>query len=154
MELLDIQLRVPGYATLDEPTRVELRNLDLFQPLPLHRAAQVWGGPIPSEVCFSAQVQDSAVFVTEGWAVAIRGPRLIDCVVSMCAIANMLGQELGTQLGIDLPEQRKGSGNVLYRALDRQRAMQRARAVGLWVLTLAAGGLVGALLQWTLTGGL
>ena len=94
MELLDLQLRVPGYPTLDEPTRMELRNLDLFQALPLHRAAQVWGGPIPSEVCFSAQVQDSAVFVTEGWAVAIRGPRLIDCVVSgMCAIANMLGQE-------------------------------------------------------------
>ena len=154
MELLDVQLRVPGYLTLDEPTRAALRNLDLFQTLPLRRAEQVWGGPVPSGVCFSAQVHDSAVFITEGWAFAIRGPNLIDCVVSMCAIANILGQELGCPIGIDLPEQRKGSGNVLYRALDRQRAMRRARAVGLWILTLAAGGLVGALLQWILTGGL
>lgn len=154
MELLDIQLWVPGYPTLDEPTRAVLRNLDLFQTLPLHRAEQVWGGPIPSGVCFSAQVQDSAVFVTEGWAVTIRGPNLIDCVVSMCAIANLLGQELACPIGIDLSEQHKGSGNVLFRALDRQRAMRRARSVGFWILTLAAGGLVGALLQWILTGGL
>ena len=126
----------------------------MFRPLPLRRAEQAWGGPIPGNVRFIAQVQETAVFITEGWEAGIRGRRFVDCTGAMCAIMDGLGQEFQVPIGIELVEPTDSFGNPLYRQLDRKQVMQRTLSIALWVLTLVAGGLLGALIQRVLRGGL
>jgi hypothetical protein len=152
MEVLIVQLTVDRHPVLDQSARLVLRNSEAFSALPIHRIQQVWRGPLPVQGCFVAQVQDSAVFISEDWIASIHGRNLLVCLSAMCAIVNALGQEFETQVEIRLPYYPGAPGNELYRQLDREQAMRRFRAVGLWILTLVAGGIVGALLQWLLGG--
>ena len=154
MEVLDLQLRVPGCPTLDQPTRTILRNFELFQTLPMSRAVQVWRGTIPAGVCLSAQVLDSAVFFTESWELSIHAPRIRDCISAMCAIVNLLGKEFQVPIEIGLTEPSDTLSNALFRQLDRKEIVRRALAVAFWALTLTAGGLLGVLVRWILQGGL
>ena len=154
MEVLEVQLRVPGHPMLEQPVRAALRNSEVFKTLPLHRISQVWRDPLPVQGCFIAQVHDSAVFISEDWTASIHGRRLIDCVSAMCAIVNELGREFGTQVEIWLPYYPGAPDNELYRQLDREQTIRRVKALGLWVLTLVAGGIAGALVQGLLQGGL
>ena len=153
MDVLDLQLRIPGYPALDQPTRTALRNLEVFQTLPMNRAVQVWRGQIPTEVCLSAQVLDAAVFFTEAWEISIHGRRLRDCVGSMCAIVSALGKEFQVPIEMGMTEPSDTFGNTLFRQLDRKEIMRRGVAVAFWALTLIAGGLLGALVQRLLQGG-
>ena len=97
-----------------------------------------------------AQVQSSAVFISDDWSVSFHGRRLTDCIEGMCAVITALGQELATPVEISMMESSSNRSNALYRYLDRERALRRAFSVGLWLLTLAAGGAAGSLLQWAI----
>jgi hypothetical protein len=145
-------LTVHGIPILDQLGRTELRNSEVFGSLPIHRIHQVWRGPVPMQGCFVAQVQNSAVFISEDWIASIHGRRLIDCVSAMCAIVNAIGQEFGAQVEIRLPYHSGAPGNELYRQLDREQVTRRFRAFGLWTFTLVASGLTGAFIQWLLGG--
>ena len=152
METLGVQLTMREYPELDQSARTKLRNSEVFQTLSISRSTQVWGGSIPAQFSFTAQVQGTAVFISDDWEVAIRGRRLIDCVGALCAIINVLGQEFIAPIEIalldtDLDARNKGS-DALYRQLGRERALRRATAIGLWLLTIVVGGLAGLLLQW------
>ena len=153
MEILSVQLTVHSFLVLDQSARMTLRNSEVFSTLPIHRNQQVWRGPVPIEGCFTGQVQNCAVFISEDWIASIHGRRLIDCVSAMCAIVNALGQEFGTPVEIRLPYYSGAPGNELYRQLDREQITRRFRAFGLWIFTLLAGGLAGAFIQWLLGGG-
>ena len=135
---------------LDQHTRVLLRNTDAFNPLPPERAEQAWGGPVPGQICFTAQAQESAIFISEDWVTTIRSRRLIDCVGRMCAMTNALRDEFGVPITVELPASHYGSGTGLYRQLGRERVFRRCRIVGLWLFTIAVSGLAGALIQWIL----
>ena len=148
MESLIVQFTMDGHPVLDQQTRVLLRNNEAFKPLPAERAEQAWGGPVPSQVCFSAQTQESAIFITEDWVATIRGRRLIDCVGGMCAVINALRQEFGTPIEVELSDSHFSGDNSLYRQLDRERAKRRYGAIGLWLFTIVVSGFVGALIQW------
>lgn len=126
----------------------------MFQTLPMSRAVQVWRGSIPAEVCLSAQVLDSAVFFTEAWEISIHGPRHRDCIASMCSIVNVLGKQFQVPVEIELTESSDTLSNALFRQLDQKEVVRRALSVVFWMLTLAAGGLLGVLIRWILQGGL
>jgi hypothetical protein len=102
MEDISIQLTVHGRRILDPSARATLSNEEVFKPLPLRRAEQVWRGPIPNQICFMAQVQESAVFITEDWEVSIYSRRLLDCAGAMGTIVNALVQVFGTPVEIML----------------------------------------------------
>ena len=154
MESLIVQFSMGGYPALDERTRVVLRNAEDFKPLPPKRAEQAWGSPVPGQICFIAQIQESAVFITEDWMTTISSRRLIDCVGGMCAVINALTKELGGPVTVELWDIRDSRGNSLYRQLDRERNTRRCLAIGLWFFALAASAFAGALIQWIFGGGL
>ena len=154
MESLIVQFSMGGHPALDERTRVVLRNGEDFKPLPPKRAEQAWGGPVSGQICFIAQIQESAVFITEDWMATIRSRRFIDCVGGMCAVINALTKELGGPVTVELWDVRYSGGNSLYGQLDRERNIRRCLAIGLWLLALAASGVAGALIQWIFGGGL
>ena len=153
MESLIVQFAMDGYPALDERTRIALRNVGVFQPLPPDRAEQAWGSPVPSQICFSAQTQEAAIFITEDWVTTIRGRRFIDCVGGMCAVINALRQELEVPITVVLSEVYDKGRSPLYRQLDRERVWRRYRTIGLWLFTAVVSGLAGALIQWIFWGG-
>ena len=153
MESLIVRFIMDGHPTLDEHTRVVLREVEIFKPLPPGRAEQAWGGPVSSQICFSAQTQESAIFITEDWVATIRSRRLIDCVGGMCAVINALRQELGGPIAVELSDVYDSGGNSLYRQLDRERAIRRYGAIGFWFFTIVVSGFAGALIQRIFWGG-
>ncbi len=157
MESLTVQFIMDKHPALDEHTRVVLRGVEVFKPLPPGRAEQAWGGPVSSQICFSAQTQESAIFITEDWEATIRSRRLIDCVGGMCAVINALIQELGGTITVVLLDVYDSGGNSLYRQLDRERAIRRYGAIGFWFFTALVsaviGGFAGALIQRIFWGG-
>ena len=153
METLVIQFTIVGYPALDENARVELRNSEIFKPLPPKQAEQAWGSPVPNQICFSVQAQESAIFITEDWVATIRSRRLIDCVGGMCALINALRQKLDGPIAVELSDIYDSGGNSLYRQLDRERVWRRYRTIGLWFFTVMVSGLAGALIQWIFWGG-
>lgn len=154
MESLIVQFSMGSHPALDERTRVVLREAADFKPLPPKRAEQAWGSPVPGQICFIAQIQESAVFISEDWMTTIRSRRLIDCVGGMCAVINALTKELGGPVTVELWDIRDSRGNSLYRQLDRERNTRRCLAIGLWFFALAASAFAGALIQWIFGGGL
>ena len=153
MESLVILLTLDGHPVLDQDARALLRNNEAFRLLQPDQAEQAWGGPVSSQIRFTVQTQESAIFITEDWVVTIRARRLIDCVGGMCAIINALSQEFGTPIVIELSDSHYSSGSSLQRQLDRERVMRRCRAIGLWLFTIVISGLAGALIQWMFWGG-
>ena len=157
MKGISIQLRVHGHPVLDQSTRAALRSEEAFKQLPLRRAEQVWGGPVPSQVCFLAVIRGAAIFVTEDWEVSIRSGRLLDCVGAIVTMVTALVQLLGKPVEIALLETDQQAhdnhSNTLYRLLNQERNIRRVGSLGFWVLTLVAGGLLGAAIQWLLLGG-
>ena len=150
MEVLELQFRVQGYPTLDQTTRQELLASSDLSALPHGRIRQIWGSSVPNQFGLSVQVQQSAVFLTEDWVASIHGPKLIDCVGTMCGMVSTLDEVLGASVTIELLTAHNDGGNTLYRQLDREKTVGRFRAAGFWVLTLGAGGLAGALAQWAI----
>ena len=153
MESLVVLITVDGHPVLDQNTRALLRNNEAFKALQPDRAEQAWGGTVPGQVCFIAQAQETAIFITEDWVTTIRGRRLLDCVGGMCTVINALRQEFGTPVVVELSDTRYSSGNPLYLQLDRERTRRRYRTFGLWLFTIVASGLAGALIQWLFWGG-
>jgi hypothetical protein len=137
-----------GHPVLDQNTRILLRSAEAFKLLPSERAEQAWGGTVPSQICFSAQVQESAIFIAEDWVATIRSRRLIDCVGAMCAVIDTLRQEFSEPIGVELSDTHDSGDTPLYRQLDRERSMRRYGSIGLLVFTIVASGFVGALIQW------
>ena len=154
MESLVVLLTVDDRPLLDENTRVLLRNNDAFKVLQPDRAEQAWGGTVPGHICFIVQAQETAIFITEDWVTTIRGRRLLDCVGGMCAVINVIRQEFGIPITVELSDSHYSRGNSLYAQLDQERVRRRYRAFGLWFFTIVVSGLAGALIQWVLGGGL
>ena len=150
MKVLELKLRLPGLPALTAEIRAALLERELFEPLPHTRAFQIRGTPMAGSNWLMAQVQSSAVFISDDWSVSFHGRRLTDCIEGMCTVITALGQELATPVEISMMESSSNRSNALYRYLDRERALRRALGVGLWLLTLAAGGVVGSLLQWAI----
>ena len=153
MGSLVILLTVHGHPVLDQDTRVLLRNNEAFRVLQPDQAEQAWGGTVSSQVRFTVQTQESAIFITEDWVATIRARRLIDCVGGMCAVINALRQEFGTPIVVELSDSHYSSGSSFHLQLDRERTMRRCRTFGIWLFTIVISGLAGALIQWIFGGG-
>ncbi len=152
METLVVQFTVPDRQGLDDADRVALLDAEGMSALPPNRAEQAWGGPVPSQASLIAMIQDSAVFVTKDWMVTIRGNKLIDCVAGMCAFLNVLSQQLGTPVGVELSNTHYRSLRPLYRQLDRERTIRQWRSIGIWVVTIVCGAMLGAAISWVIQG--
>ena len=150
MESLVVQLTVPNFPLLNEDAKVALMNTEGLNTLPPKPAEDAWGGTVPTQVCFIAQIQDSAVFFTEDWVVTIRSRKLIDCVEGMCGILNAFGQEFGTFIGVELSDTHDRRGRSLYDQLDRERTTRRFKEIGAWVISILASGAAGATISYIL----
>ena len=125
-------------------------NTEGLKTLPPDPAKDAWGGTVPNQVCFIAQIQNSAVFFTEDWVVTIRSRKLIDCVAGMCGILNAFGQKFGPPVGIELSDTHDRGGSSLYRQLNRERKTRQFKEIGAWVMTILVSGVVGATISYIL----
>ena len=147
MKTVTVQLTVLDNPVLDQTTRVALRKVAVFRSLPPKRAEQAWGGIVPSQIHFLAQIERSAIFITENWEVTVRSPRLSDCFSDIFTVLNALERDLEMSVTVDLIDTPDSTKNPLYNQLDRERRMRTYRAIGLWVLTILVSGIVGAMIQ-------
>ena len=147
MKTLTVQLTVLSNPVLGQTTRVALRNVAVFRSLPPKRAEQAWGGAVPSQIHFFAQIEKSAIFITEDWGVTVRSRRLSDCVSDIFTVLNALERDLGMSVTVELIDTHDSARNPLYDQLDRERRMGTYWAIALWVLTIVVSGIVGAMIQ-------
>ncbi len=154
MEVLEVQLRVPGHFVLRQTTRDALMAVEVFRSLPHTVIARLLAQVVPGTNWLTAQIQGAAVFVADDWVVSIHGEKLIDCVSSMCILINSISRELDSSVSIELLTPLGKNDNPLYRQLERESKRARTRALIKWGLTIIVSALVGALLQWLFGGDL
>ena len=118
-------MAIDRHPIFDQSTRMAISDVEAIKSLPLDRAEQAWGGTLPGQIVFWAQIGDSAIFVTEDWGVTIRSRRLIDCVGGMCTILSVLGQEFSSPIAVELSDVDAPNINSLYDDLDREQRVQR-----------------------------
>ena len=147
MESLIVQFTLHSNRVLDDQSRILLWDMGVFQPLPASRAQQAWGGVVPGQVVFIAQIEESAVFITRDWEVTIRGSRLMNCVAIMCTLINALHQGFGAAIEVGLTDPYDSGGSSLYRQLDWDETRRRYRNIGLWFVTSVISGFIGAWIQ-------
>ena len=148
MEALELKIMVADHPTLDQSIRESLMAGEAFRPLP-HSLQRQLLGQVASGNWLTAQVQDTAVLITEDWVVSIHGKKLIDSVSAMTVLLNSIGQESGVPVTVDLINQNV-SDEPLHRALERESRKQRVLGVIKWGLTIIVSAAAGALLQMLL----
>lgn len=157
MEVLELQLSVPGHSTLDQSTRISLMTGEAFRPLP-HTMQMALLEQVAPNDWMTVLVQECAVFVADDWVISIHGEKLIHCVSAMSVLLNSIGQELGTTISIEVLTQLNDDGEPLHRVLERQARNDRVKGYAKTGLTLLAGGFIGGfislLLTWVFSGGL
>ena len=153
METLVAHLTIPAPTTPDEETRAAILRAEGMSRLPPNRAEQAWGGTLPGLIYLTAKTQDSAVFLTTDWVVTIRSNKLIDCVAGMFTFINVLGQQLGTPVGIELSDTHGRTSRPLYNQLDRERTIRKYMTIGLWGIPILAGICTSVAIAWMTRGG-
>ena len=154
MEVLEVQLRVPGHPALDQTTREALMSVEAFRPLPHSVTARLLARVVPGTDWLTAQIQGAAVFVADDWVVSIHSERMIDSVSAMCILINSINGQVGSSVSIDLLTPLNKQANPLHRQLERESRRLRTIALAKWGLTIIASALAGAFLQWLLGGDL
>ena len=154
MEILEVQLMVPGSPTLNQSTREALMAIEVFRPLPHSLIARLLARVVPGPNWLAVQVQNAAIFVADDWVVSIHGERLIDCVSAMFVLINSISREMDSSVEIQLLSPLNKNDNPLYRPLEREAKRDRTVAAVKWGLTIIVSALAGALLQWLFGGDL
>ena len=126
---------------------------EAFRPLPHSWQRRVLG-QIASGNWLTAQVQNSAVFITEDWVVSIHGKRFINRVYAMTVLLNSIGQELDAPVSVDLLIYQNGNDETLHRALERESKKERVIGAIKWGSTIIVSVVMGALFQWLFSGGM
>ena len=153
MEILELKLRVPGRPILNQSTKALLIEGEALSPLPHSLQARL-PGPFVERNGLTAQVQNSAVFITEDWVVSIHGKDLMQCISAMSVLLNSISRELGESVEVDLlTQQNNKTDEPLHIELARQVRKDRIKAGLKWGITILASALAGALIQWLLMGG-
>lgn len=152
MEVLEVQLTVPGHATFEQPVRDALISGEGFKRLP-HIASSRLLKPFPPNTEWLAiEIQEAAVFIKQDWGVVIYGKRLINCVSAMCVVVSAIGQRLEAPVTIGLLTPTDANRSWLHRQLNRESRKTMALAVAKWSFTILASAAAGALLSWFIGG--
>lgn len=152
MEALELKIRVTGHPTLDQSIRESLMAGEAFRPLS-HSLQRQLLGQVASGNWLTAQVQDTAVLITEDWVVSIHGKKLINSVSTMTVLLNSIGQESGAPVTVVLINQNV-SDEPLHRALERESRKHRIVGAIKWGLTIIVSAVAGVLIQRLFLGGL
>ena len=153
METLIVQLRLPKPTAFDDDTRAKILNSEGTSILPPNKAEEAWGSTVPSSICLTAKIQESAIFIAKDWVVTVRSQKLIDCVAGIFAFMNVLGRELNTPVEIELPDTGHHTPRPLHNQLDRERKTRQLVSIGVWVIAILAGGVLSVALSWMFWGG-
>ena len=151
MKTLDLKLRVTGHASISGSTKEALWETDAFRPLP-HSTQRKWLTMVPPAVWFSAEVQGSAVFISEDWVVSIYGKRLINCVAAMSTLLSTISHELGAPVAVSLLTPSIERDEPFHRVLKREASRNFIVGALKWGTTILVSGAAGALIQWFLLG--
>lgn len=147
MERIDVELRIAGHASLDQDIREALRAGEVLKPLSHTLEERVLGSARLGDNSLRALIGECPVFVNVDWVVWIHGPKLKDCFVAMTELVNLIGQELGTPVVINLLDMRVAEPGQLRRRLKREAITGQIGKLALWALgslvVLIAGGLIG-----------
>lgn len=152
MEILELQLRVSGHPSLEQDTKEDVMNEETFEPLPHSSQIRLLGQVAP-ESWLAAQVQNSAVFISQDWTVSIHGKNLINCVAAMSVLISSVGQELRAPVGVSLISHPSNRVEPLHLVLKRVDRRERIWGVIKWGATILISAGVGALIQWLIFGG-
>ena len=152
MEILDLRIRVLNHPTLDEVTRESLMAGEAFRPL-AHSLQMQLLGQVASGNWLTAQVQESAVLITEDWVVSIHGKKLIHSVYAMSVLLNSISRELNAPVSVDLLAPEPRNDEPLHRVLERQPKTARIIGAIKCGATILLSAIAGAVIQWLFFGG-
>lgn len=147
MEFLDFQLVMQDHPMMDDESKGLLMAGDVLGALEpsLHRK-------LPQQVTargsLTAQVEQTAIFVTDDWVVTICGKRLLQCVSAMLILKGWVERQLEKPTDIRLLGLRQGKGDDLDEAVRRDRRKEKTISIAKWVGGPLLGALVGFFLQW------
>ena len=157
MQILDLELTVPGCPAMDTSIREYLRNAEGFERLTHSMQKSVFGQVAPFGL-FTAEIQGSAIVISEDWVVSIHGKKLINCVLALSVLLNVIGQRINAPVEVKVSPYQVGSDEPLHRVIGRQA--KRSTILGyiekvVFALLGAALGVVLTLIvQWIISGSL
>ena len=94
LTVLEIHDTVSGYSGLNEEIIQKLMTMEGFSPLTPNLQRRVLGQMIPSPSWLVAEVDGTAVLVTNQWVVSIHGDSLAHCVAALVKYRNAVATNL------------------------------------------------------------
>ena len=160
MTVLEIQDSVVGHERLNEDIIQRLMDAEGFSTLPPDLQRRVLGQMIPSPAWLVAEVEGSAVLVTNQWVVSIHGDSLAHCVAALVKYRNAVATSLSTtvtgELHTPFVENTGPLSEVATRRETERRSESRFRdnvKMAGWTLAGAVAGFVLAMVGRLLIGG-
>ena len=160
MTVLEIQDTVAGYESLNEEVKQKLMTAEDLSTLPPDLQRRVLGQIIPSSSWLAAEVDGSAVLVTDQWIVSIHGDSLAHCIAALVKYRNAVATRLDTavtgELHTPFVVNTGPLSEVATRREQERRSQRRFRdnvKMAIWTLAGAVAGFVMAMLGRLLMGG-
>ena len=160
MTVLEIQDSVVGHERLNEDVIRRLMDAEGFSTLPPDLQRRVLGQMIPSPSWLVAEVEGSAVLVTNQWVVSIHGDSLAHCVAALVKYRNAVAITLSTTVTGELHTPFVGNTGPLSEVATRREKERRSESrfrdnvkMACWTLAGAIAGFVLAMVGRLLIGG-
>ena len=145
MTVLEIRDTVAGYESLSEEIIQRLMNAEDFNPLTPDLQRRVLGQMMPSPSWLVAEVEGTAILVTNQWIVSIHGDSLAHCVVTLMKYRNAVAKTLGTTVKGKIQTPIVENTGPLHEVVSRREREGRFRdklSRIRWELASAAAGAV------------
>lgn len=160
MTVLEIQDAVAGYDSLNEEVIQRLMTAEGLSTLTPDLQRRVLGQMILSSSWLAAEVDGSAVLVTNQWVVSIHCDSLVHCVAALVKYRNAVATRLATtvtgELHTPIAENTGPLNEVATRRENERRSARRLREnvkMAGWTLAGAVAGFVLTMLGRLLIGG-
>ena len=156
MTVLEVQDTVAGFESLNEQIIQRLMTAEGFSLLPPNLQRRVLGQVIPSPSWLVAEVDGSAVLVTNQWVVSIHGDSLAHCVAALVKHRNAVAMNLATTVIGELHTPFVGNTGPLSEVATRREKEKRFRdnvKMAVWTLAGAIIGFALTMLGSALAGG-
>lgn len=156
MTVLEIQDSVVGYEYLNEEVIQRLMTSEDLSALPPDLQRRVLGQMIPSPSWLVAEVDGSAVLVTNQWVVSIHGDSLAHCIAALVKYRNAVATRLDTTVTGELHTPFVENTGPLSEVATRREQERRFRdyvKMASWTFAGAVAGFVLTMLGRLLIGG-
>lgn len=147
MELLELELNVAGRPLMDQIAREQLLAGGVLERLE-HSLRAKLPRLVSAHGSLTAQVEQTAVFITDDWVVSIYGKRLLQCVSAMLVLSNEIQNRLGETIDIRLRGLQQDEGDSLVQAVKAERRNGIILGSIKWAGTILISALAGAIVQW------